>query len=207
MRKKINLFIMFVCVFFMAISLTACGSEVNPEDYTIEKEVKLSKEVTLEEAKKEVEIVEENDNIKYITMEFSMKGDYLDQSTTLKADYSNKKINAIIDVKVGSVTVSSYIKDSYLYLNLGVAKIKVQIPSDENYDYEDMTELDLTEAINTINFDSEYLKVGYDSSKSLIIDYNKDNIKYRLVTHNNKPVYYYYIFNNETIECKFIMTK
>lgn len=209
-------FLMFICMMFLSLSLVGCNAKVaSYEDYTIDKEIEVKEALTLEQAQAKFEELEDaSDDAKYLTCTLSMnvEGIVMDMTMIMINDANGINGSIVTTTKYGGIDMSieMYIKDNYILMDMGLAggKMKVEIPSDEDLDTDDLSGLDLTELISGFfeeaDKQSENFKAGFDAAGCLVLDYAEEDMKARFVFDKNYPVYFYAQEGaNNTIEFKF----
>lgn len=196
-------FLMFICTLILTLGLFGCGANVaSAEDYTIDKEIEVKEELTLEQAQAKFEELEdESGDAKYLTCTFTMNmgGVAMDMTMILINDKNGINGSMISTTKYGGVntSVEMYIKDNYILMDMGAigGKVKVEIPSDEDIDTDDLSGFDLTELITEFfeeaDKQSENFKAGFDAAGCLVLDYAENDMKARFVFDKNYPVYFY----------------
>lgn len=196
-------FLMFICTLILTLSLFGCGANVaSAEDYTIDKEIEIKEDLNLEQTQAKFEELEdESDDAKYLTCTVAMniEGVVVDMTMILINDASGINGSMITKTKAGGVDMSieMYIKDNFILMDMGAVggKMKVEIPSDEEIETDDLSGLDLTELINGFfeeaDAQSENFKAGYDAAGCLVLDYAEGEMKARFVFDRNYPVYFY----------------
>lgn len=213
-------FFMFIFMMILSLSLVGCGQKIaSAEDYTIDKEIEIQEEFTLEQAKAKFdEIEDESDEAKYLTcfVSMNMSGVTINMEMILINENSEINGSMITTTKYGGVdmSVEMYIKDNYILMDMGLAggKMKVEIPKDEEIGTDDLSGMELTELIDELleeaNNKSENFKAGYDATGCLILDYAENDMKARCVFDKNYPVYFYVQEGTDnTIEFKFSYDK
>lgn len=197
--KKI-LMILFTLV--VTLGLFGCGQSIaSAEDYTIDKEVVIEKELTLEDSKKSFEELEEKEDSKYVSCDFKLEESSAKMTMKMTLVYEGAVINGAMDanMSMGGVNInySLYIKDNYFLLDLGAfgGKMKAEIPADEEINMDDLASYDLNEIIEEFFEDmvdtTGNLKTGYDKNGCLVLDYSDEEIKARFVFDQGYPVYFY----------------
>lgn len=206
--KKI---IMCLCLLVFGIVLTSCGNDsVNPMDYSIDKEIKLKKEATMEDLK-EVEVSIED--IKNFTIDMRVeRNEFADFETNILLSFTtkNNKINGNMKLDTGIIDLDLYIKDSYMCLDYGMlGKYKVLITDVEDFTSEEIfsEEFDFEEVLKSFieeyeSKENDNLKIGYDKEGCLIIDFKDENITFRYVLNKYLPVYLYMSSEGTTAEIK-----
>lgn len=206
--KKI---IMCLCLLVFGVVLTSCGNDfVDPVDYSIDKEIKLKKEVTMEELK-EVEVSIED--IKNFTMEMNVERNELaDFETNILLSFTtkNNKINGNMKLETGITDLELYIKDSYMCLDFGMlGKFKTLITDVDDFTSEEIfsEEFDFEEVLKSFieeyeSKESDNLKMGYDKDGCLVIDYKDENVTFRYVLNKYLPVYLYMSSDDVVAEIK-----
>ena len=211
-------FLMFICTLILTLGLFGCDAKVaNADDYTIDKEVEITEELSFDAAKEKVEELEEAES-KYLSydMKMTMEG----SSTTAKFVMIEEKggvdgsMTMNMDMGIMKMDIEMYIKDNFVFMEFpGVGKIKAKIPTTEDLD--DFTESGmegveeyLEEFYKLAAEHSDKVKVGYDKAGCLILEYADENAKLRFVFDKNYPVYFYVGLGTEMVtEMKFSYDK
>lgn len=196
-------FLMFICTLILTLGLFGCGANVaSAEDYTIEKEVEIKEELTLEQAQAKFEELEdESDDSKYLTCDVKMNMEGVNVSMQMILINDKSGINGSMKTTSSAggfnMTVDMYIKDNYILMDMGLAggKIKVEIPQDEEIESDDLSGFDVQEMISEFfkeaDKQSENFKAGFDAKGCLVLDYAEGDMKARFVFDKNYPVYFY----------------
>ena len=213
-------FFMFICTLVFTFVLVGCNQKVvDPENYTIDKEIEIKEELSLEQAQAKFdEVDDESDDAKYLTMDIKMVVEGINIDMKMILVHENNVLNGSITTKSSygsmSQTVEMYVKDNYILMDLGLVggKKKVEIPAGEEIEADDLGAYDINEMIEEFfkeaDKQSENFKAGYDANGCLVLDYNETNMKARFVFDKNYPVYFYAAEGSSTkMEFKFTYTK
>lgn len=211
-------FITFMFTFLMAFVLIGCGQKVaDADDYTIDKEVEITQELSFEEAKAEVKELEEA-NAKYLTYEMVVKAEGMNINTKAVLVEEKEVINGSMLMKMDmggfNMNYDMYIKDSYILVDMPMfGKIKVKVPTaDDLGEFNGTSDADLQgyieEFYQLAQEHLESVKAGYDKNGCLVLDYSYEDVKCRVVFDKEFPVYIY-VGNGEkeVVEIKFSYSK
>ena len=211
-------FITCMFTFLMAFVLIGCGQKVaDAEDYTIDKEVEITQELSFEEAKAEVKELEEADS-KYLTYEMVLKAEGMNITTKAVLVEEKETINGSMVMKMNmggfNMNYDMYIKENYILVEIPMAgKIKVKIPTtDDLGKLNGTSDADLKgyldEFYQLAQEHSDSVKAGYDKNGCLVLDYSYEDVKCRVVFDKEFPVYIY-VANGEkeVVEIKFSYSK
>lgn len=211
-------FLMFICTLILTLGLFGCGAKVaDAEDYTIDKEVEITEQLSFDEAKAKVEELEEADS-KYLSYDMTMTVEGSTSTAKLVMVEENGVVDGSMtmhmDMGIMKMDMEMYIKDNFVFMEFpGVGKVKAKVPTDE--DLEDFTEsgmegMDeyLEEFYLLAGEHSDKVKVGYDAAGCLIMEYADETSKFRFVFDKNYPVYFYVGLGAEMVtEMKFSYDK
>ena len=148
-------FFMFICALVFTFVLVGCNQKVvDPENYTIDKEIEIKEELSLEQAQAKFdEVDDESDDAKYLTMDIKMVVEGINIDMKMILVHENNVLNGSITTKSSygsmSQTVEMYVKDNYILMDLGLVggKKKVEIPAGEEIEADDLGAYDINEMI------------------------------------------------------------
>lgn len=209
--KKI---LMCLSLLVFGVVLASCGNNnVDPNDYSIDKEIKIKKEADIKDLEDDISF----DISKYLSLDIMVHE--LEGEEKIIA-YSSDIDVAIEDGKLNLSAINSskflsqefYAKDNFLCFDYGsmLGKYKTELKDIDSYIKESLTKNSynfseiLDEFLDEFDLkDTENLKAGYDKAGCFIIDYKQeDKATLRCVINGSLPVYLYVYYDKISIEIK-----
>ena len=210
MKKFLVIILLLGCVLLFG----GCGTP----NYSISKKVEIVEEVTYHQMKEIVDDVE-IDIAKYVTMELKMTKESLNGTENLDyvVKYKRDKgvINGSVNFDLKNYSFNLYIKENVIYVNHDkiAKKIASTILTPSGYDFDDlcMDDKDYEEILEgfleNISPTSPNFVCGYDKKGNLIIEYITNDVKFRFVASDNKPLYLHASTGGYSYDYKFSYDK
>lgn len=207
--KKI---LMCLSLLVFGVVLASCGNNnVDPNDYSIEKEIKVKTDITAEDLEDvEVEVKNFTNIAVDIRLESPSHEEYnMNCAFALALNKGNLEGKLLVDMRYSDLEV--YIKDSYICLDLALwgGKVRTKIANAEDFVDDELFsgDFDFQEILETFldEYDPEEcenLIIGYDKNGCLVIDYKDDEVTFRYVLNGYLPVYLYTSADDLLLEIK-----
>lgn len=211
MKKNLIVIVLILCFSLFV----GCD---NSNKYEIDKDVKITTNIEYEEMASAIEKLNINGE-KYVTMNLKMTRDSLNGVENLSYVIMLKRekgiLNGKVDLDLKYYNFEMYIKDNVIYVNHDqiAQKVKTNIVNPSTYTFDVICNDDknykgiLEGFLENISSYLPDFVCGYDKKGNGIIEYITEDIKFRFVFNENKPIYLYASSGNYSYEYKFSYDK